>query len=90
MTTSGPIHSKLFHDSKRKYQILVFSYEVSLLLPIHMDNYVAEKLCHMEFDEATLIKDFLDQRVILISHVWGMQVKLQPEFCGWLEIIWHF
>lgn len=90
MTTGGPIQPKSFHDSKIKYQILLFSYEVSSLLPMHVDDYVAEKLCHMEFEEATLIKDFLDQRVILISLVWGMQVKLQPEFCGWLEIIWHF
>lgn len=69
MTTSGPIQPKSFHDSKIKYQILLFSYEVSSLLPMHMDDYVAEKFRHMEFDEATLIKDFLDQRVILISLV---------------------
>ena len=69
MTTGGPIQTKSFHDSKIKYQILLFSYEVSSLLPMHMDDYVAEKFCHTEFDEATLIKDFFDQRVILISLV---------------------
>jgi len=50
MTTSGPNQPKLFHDSKRKHQILVFAYEVSSLLPVRMGSYVAEKLYHVEFD----------------------------------------
>lgn len=44
------------------------------MLPIHVYSYVAEKLCHMEFDEATVIKHFIDQMVIMIHQASGMQV----------------